>query len=523
MHMAQESNPIYSLRRRSLLSSALGLTAGLTTGLAWQTAAMAQSGAATGEPDLLAQQWRAMSRVGYGPTPALVRELQAAASPRAWALRQLDLAFAASQAPLVLAKQRSAFNAALPSLFAGALREREARAKLKTKTVDGAGRAEDGLKRFDFSTPTAPEHFSRAMVQQSAAWRLHSASHPELEAPLLARMTEFWFNHLNVYVGKGAVRPFVGHYAAHVARAHALGKFEDLLLASAKHPAMLLYLDQARSVAASGRGPQGSTRGLNENYARELLELHTLGVDGGYTQNDVRELARVLTGWTVSQDDPSGFRFVSRQHDSGRKVVLGQAYPESMLAGGLREGEDAIRRLARHPKTAQRVCLRLAQFFVADQPAPALVQTLRQTFLNTQGDMRLVMRALLESVDFWHPDNRLFKTPMDYACSALAVVDAVNGEPDGRRWVLALGFLDNAGQPLHGWQTPDGYRFDAATWLVPEALTRRADFALSLAKQAEYADFLLPYMSAATRAAVAQERPAMRTGLLLASPDFMYK
>nr|WP_237219195.1 DUF1800 domain-containing protein [Rhodoferax aquaticus] len=408
-------------------------------------------------------------------------------------------------------------------MFTGAERERDARRKAKDNKGTDTARGEDGLKRFDFAAPPAPEHFSRAMVQQSAAWRLQSASHPELEAPLLARMTEFWFNHLNVYVGKGAVRPFVGHYAVHVARAHALGKFEDLLLASAKHPAMLLYLDQARSVATGSRGPQGSTRGLNENYARELMELHTLGVDGGYSQNDVREMARVLTGWTVDPGDKSGFRFVARLHDAGRKTVLGQQYPNSFLGSGVGEGEDAIRRLARHPNTAKRVCLRLAQFFVADQPAPALVQTLSQTFLSTQGDIRQVMRALVESADFWHPDNRLFKTPMDYACSALAAVDSVSDTPDWRRWVLAVGFLDAAGQPLHGWQTPDGYKFDAATWLVPEALTRRADFALTLARQADTAEFLLPYMSAATRASVAQERPAMRTGLLLASPDFMYK
>jgi uncharacterized protein (DUF1800 family) len=302
-----------------------------------------------------------------------------------------------------------------------------------------------------------------------------------------------------------------------------LGKFEDLLMASAKHPAMLLYLDQARSVAQGSRGPQGSTRGLNENYARELLELHTVGVDGGYSQGDVRELARVLTGWTVDPDDPSGFRFTARLHDTGRKTVMGQQYPDSFLGGGLREGEDAIRKLARHPSTAKRICLRLAQFFVADQPTPALVQTLSQTYLRTQGDIRQVMRSLLDSSDFWHPENRLFKTPMDFSCSALAAADAVSERPDARRWVLALAFLDGAGQPLHGWQTPDGYKFDAATWLVPEALTRRADFALTLARQTGAADFLMPYMSQATRTAVAQERPALQTGLLLASPDFMYK
>jgi uncharacterized protein (DUF1800 family) len=334
-------------------------------------------------------------------------------------------------------------------------------------------------------------------------------------------MTEFWFNHFNVYVGKGAVRPFVGHYVVNVARAHALGRFEDLVLASARHPAMLLYLDQARSVADGSRiGRDDTPRGLNENYARELMELHTLGVNGGYTQTDVRELARVLTGWTVGQQDPSGYRFATRMHDAGAKQVLGRRFPSAGRIPGEAEGLEAIRMLAHHPSTARRVTLRLAQFFVADNPPEDLLERLRQTFTSTQGDMRQVMRVLLDSPAFWAAENRLFKTPLDYACSALA---ATHGADDRRHLVLTLGFLANAGQPLHGWQTPDGYKTDAATWLVPEALTRRADYALALGRQSPELDFLAPFLSEATRQSIAQERPGLRAGLALASPDFMYK
>jgi uncharacterized protein (DUF1800 family) len=337
-------------------------------------------------------------------------------------------------------------------------------------------------------------------------------------------MTEFWFNPLNIYAGKGAVRPFAGHYVVNVARAHAMGKFEDLLLASARHPAMLLYLDQAQSVADGSRGANGSTRGLNENYARELMELHTLGVSGGYTQRDVRELARVLTGWTVGPNQSNGFRFAERLHDGGKKELLGQAFPASPGEAGEPEGEQAIRMLARHPRTAQRISLRLAQFFVSDTPSPALVQQLTDVFLRTQGDTRQMLRAILDSADFWNPNHRLFKTPMDFACSALVATHSQNREATDRRDLLAtMGFLAQAGQPLHGWQTPDGYRTDAATWLAPEALTRRADFALNVARQAEDLDFLLPFLSATTRATIAQERPPLRAGLMLASPDFMYK
>ncbi|MCY7306297.1 MAG: DUF1800 domain-containing protein, partial [Rhodoferax sp.] len=235
----------------------------------------------------LADQWRAMSRVGYGPTPERVSALQGAASPKAWALEQIDLAYASSKTPPGLAPDLVGINAPLPQIFAGQQQERQARAQLKAG--DAPEQADiPAFRRMDFSGPADPLYFNRSMVAQAAAWRLGSSSQPAQENPLLARMTEFWFNHLNIFAGKGPVRAFTGHYVINVARAHALGKFEDMLLASARHPAMLHYLDQVRSVAGDGRGGDG--RGLNENYARELMELHTLGVDGGYSQKDVREL-----------------------------------------------------------------------------------------------------------------------------------------------------------------------------------------------------------------------------------------
>lgn len=507
------------ISRRTILQSVTAsvyLGSGLT---------IAQSTPRPSDLSTSAQAWRAMARVGYGPSAALVQTVLAARSPREWALQQIDSAFNASQQPPSIASELADFNAPLPLIFEGFKRERELRAKAKAQKPEVPTQAN---KRMDFSKPRDPEQYSRMLVQQAAAWRLSSCSQPEVENPLLARMTEFWFNHLNVFSGKGAVRPFVGHYVVNVARRHALGKFEDLLLASARHPAMLLYLDQAQSVADGTRNPQGKARGLNENYARELMELHTLGVDGGYSQTDVRELARVLTGWTVSRDDVSGFRFAQRLHDHGEKHVLGQRFPTAAARSGLLEGEDAIRLLARHPSTAKRVSLRMTQFFITDQPSAQLVQRISNTFTATQGDIRAVMQAILESPEFWQADNRLFKTPMDYACSALtatqgAAQDQVGSDLYRRNIVLTMGFLSNAGQPLHGWQTPDGYKVDTATWLVPEALTRRADFALALARQTPEMDFLTPFLGAATRNAVAKENPALRAGLTLASPDFMFK
>jgi len=508
-------------RRNTLKRLASGASLlGLSGRQAWAQASDSTSSTAT------LDAWRAMSRVGYGPSPGLISTLQSAPNARTWALAQVDAAFAASQTRPLVAPDLVTFNASLPQLFEGVQRERELRTQNKTERLVDLNA--EASRHLDFSAPLDPAYFNRTVQQQTAVWRLGSCSQPDAENPLLARMTEFWFNHLNVFVGKGQVRPFTGHYLVSVARAHALGKFEDLLLASAHHPAMLYYLDQVQSVAEGSPGPQGRTRGLNENYARELLELHTLGVNGGYQQTDVRALARVLTGWTVGPDESNGFRFNQRLHDNGRKAVMGQTYPSHLLGGGEREGAEVIRWLARHPATAQRISLRLARFFVADQPPPELVARLTQSYLASQGDVRVLMKELLASAEFWHPEQRLFKTPMDFACSALTATQTQTpstgaGPVDRRHLTLALGFLAGAGQPLHGWQTPDGYPFDAATWLAPEALTRRADFALSLTRQTPELEFLSPFLGTATRAALSRERPALRAGLALASPDFMYK
>ena len=464
--------------------------------------------------------WRAASRVGYGPSVALLAQIAAAPGPRQWALQQVDDAYAASQTAPRIAPDRNLFNAPLPALFAGWREERRLRLQVRAGDSGTPAMPTSPPSPMGFFADQGPENFSRTVARQAAAWRLQACSQPEEENPLLARMTEFWFNHLNVFVGKGSVRPFVGHYVVHVARAHALGRFEDLLLASARHPAMLYYLDQVQSVAPGTRAPQGGTRGLNENYARELLELHTLGAQGGYNQTDVRELARVLTGWGAAPNEASGYRFYPRLHDTGSKKVLGQTFARSILEVGEREGEEAIRLLARHPSTALRVSERLARHFVADQPNPALVRQLAQVFMATQGDLRSVMRTLLGSPDFWQAEHRLFKTPLDYACSVLT---STPGAQDPRRLTLTLGFLDNAGQAMHGWQTPDGYSVDAATWLVPEALTRRADFALAMARQSPEPEFLWPHLGPATQEALRRERPAVRGGLMLASPEFMYK
>jgi uncharacterized protein (DUF1800 family) len=440
--------------------------------------------------------WRATSRLGYAPTAASAQAAQPSAA--VWAWQQVDLAYAASQQKPNIPADMAAFNAPVDKLAVEFHAYNEARKKLRERTAEA--------KDTDADKAIIEEKFLRDTVRTSAAWRVMACSDSAIEQPLLAKMTEFWFNHFNISITKGPTRAFVGHYAATAMRSNALGKFEDLVLASAHHPAMLLYLDQAQSNA----------RGLNENYARELMELHTLGVGAGYTQADVRELARILTGWTVPIAQGKGFAFIPRLHDTGDKVLLGAAFRNN----GKQEGEDAIRMLARHPATAKRITLRLAQAFVSDKPSPALQAQLAATFIRTQGDIRAVMQAMIASPDFWQADNTLFKTPFDYACSVLT---SQGGVKDPRDVQQALGFLNQAGQPLHAWPTPDGYKTDAATWLAPEALTRRADFAMTLGGRMAEPAYLKPFLSVANRDRIAREAPAVRTGLLLASPDFMSK
>ena len=492
-----------AMPRRSVLSTTAALAI-LATAASLLASPQAMAQAQPEANAKLSASWRATSRLGYGPTAASAQA--AYADPKAWALQQIDAAQTASQLAPTIPADLARFNQPLSDTVRDFRTEQAARRAAREQAVDSKPPASpvEPTKMVDNAADALG--FSREMQQSAAAWRLLACSDPGVENPLLAKMTEFWFNHLNVFAGKGTVRPFVGHYAVNAIRANALGRFEDLLLASARHPAMLYFLDQAQS----------NVRGINENYARELMELHTLGVDTGYTQNDVHELARILTGWTVGQQQEEGFRFVERLHDRGDKILLGQRFQDS----GAREGEDAIRLLARQPATAKRIARRLAMTFVSDQPPAVLVSQLASTFLTTQGDIGAVMRVLVRSPDFWRADNRLFKTPLDFTCSALT---ATGGLKDRRALQLSLGFLAQAGQPLHGWQTPDGYPTDAATWLAPEALTRRADYAIALGSRSSEPVYLLPFLSPASSERIAREAPAMRTGLMLASPDFMHK
>jgi len=314
------------------------------------------------------------------------------------------------------------------------------------------------------------------VANQAAEARLLRA----IESPrqLEEVMVDFWYNHFNVFSGKGVDRALVSSYERDAIRPYALGHFRDLLGATAKHPAMLYFLDNAVSSAPDAPGAKRKARGLNENYARELMELHTLGVDAGYSQKDVTELARMLTGWTYDQRRLIGlgetFRFDARRHDGGAKSWLGHPIP----ADGQGEGEYALDVLATHPATAYHLSWQLAQYFVSDTPPPALVVRMSRTWLDTSGDIRAVLGTLFKSPEFMSSEaaGAKFKTPYQF------VVSAVRASADT---VVDVGPLVSTmaqlGMPLYGCQTPDGYKNTQDAWLNPDALARRIAFAAALA------------------------------------------
>ena len=316
---------------------------------------------------------------------------------------------------------------------------------------------------------------AKVIVRQAAEARILRAtlSHRQLQEV----MVDFWYNHFNVFAGKGLDHLWVGSYEEQAIRPYALGRFRDLLLATARHPAMLFYLDNVQNSAPGSRRLDGKEVGLNENYARELMELHTLGADGGYTQADVITLARILTGWGLARPNlrlgaGNSFMFDAARHDFSPKVFLGR----QIRSSGEAEGEEALALLARMPATAHHIAFELAQYFVADAPPPGLVDRLAARFRETDGDIRAVLKALFTSREFRDSAGNKYKTPYQFVLSATraAGVEVLNPRP-------LLGALARLGMPLYGCQTPDGYKNTEAAWLSPDATALGISFATALA------------------------------------------
>jgi uncharacterized protein (DUF1800 family) len=354
---------------------------------------------------------------------------------------------------------------------------------------------------------------ARRRVVEIANAEVHAALTERItsDRPFVERLVAFWSNHLCVSAGaKILVAPLAGSYERDVIRPHVLGRFEDMVLASAKHPAMLTYLDNFQSIGPTslgarvgGRGNNQQRRGLNENYARELLELHTLGVNGGYTQQDVQELAKILTGWTISgiagpgtrlpqagqlrrrgqrgqtappRPQPNGpieFAFQDLLHEPGSKTVLRERYSEA----GVEEGERAIRALCRHPSTAQFVATKLVTHFVSDEPPAKAVERIARVFRSSDGDLKAVARALVDEPESWREDTRKFRPPQDWFIAVLRAVGARDASAN------APAVLRQLRQPFWSPAAPKGFGDAMQEWADPDSLLNRGELARTISRQ----------------------------------------
>jgi uncharacterized protein (DUF1800 family) len=341
------------------------------------------------------------------------------------------------------------------------------------------------------AAPAAPARSPQLMMaRQSQATVMNELTQARLlratlsERQLNEVLVDFWFNHFNVFVGKGQVREYLPEYERDVIRPRVFGSFRELLGAVAHSPAMLFYLDNWQSSAPNAQTqarrkqiqPVRQARGLNENYGRELMELHTLGVDGGYTQKDVVDVARALTGWTIDRPQQAGgFIFRPEMHDKGEKTILGQRFP---AGHGQDEGERVLDMLASHPSTARHIARKLAQRFVADEPPPALVDRAADVFMSTKGNLREVVRAIIISPEFFAPAayRAKVKTPLEFVVSAARATGAsiMNAQP------MAQALRTQLGMPLYGCQPPTGYSDTADAWVNTGALLSRMNFAVQL-------------------------------------------
>jgi uncharacterized protein (DUF1800 family) len=382
----------------------------------------------------------------------------------------------------------------------------------------------------------------RKVVNQAVEARLMRSIYSNRQ--LQEVMVDFWYNHFNVYAEKGIDRLWVGAYEREAIRPFALGKFRDLLGATARHPAMLFYLDNWQNSNPNFNRKKGRPQGLNENYARELMELHTLGVDGGYKQEDTIALAKIFTGWGFKQPgqkvaDGYSFQFNSNRHDFGNKIFLNQ----DIIGSGIGEGEQALDILSRHPSTARQISFKIAQYFIADNPPKSAIDRLSKRFIDTNGDIKLVLETLFKSPEFWNRKyyGSKFKTPYQYTVSSVRSIgaDVNNVKP-------LNDLLGQLGMPIYGCPTPNGYKNTQEAWLNPDSMTRRLNFATNLGggrlsllapqltipkpatpptfipiDSAQLLTTLGNSLSLKTQKAIDSSPPEIRAALILGSPEFM--
>jgi uncharacterized protein (DUF1800 family) len=421
---------------------------------------------------------RALNGFGLGARPGERRRIT---DPRDWLRAQLKGALPSMPAP----------PAAAPAEIAAAL-----------AAFRSAAQGPDAERR-----EARQEARRRLVAIATAESRAALSARLTADRPFVERLVAFWSNHLCVSTGaKILVAPLAGSYEREAIRPHVLGRFADMVLASAKHPAMLVYLDNFQSIGPNSRGAQlargnpstslraGQRRGLNENYARELLELHTLGVDGGYSQQDVQELAKMLTGWTVSglgrpnlaqrgrrgsrrttvtEAEGIGFAFQELLHEPGSKTLLGVKYAEA----GVAEAERAIEALCRHASTARFIATKLVRHFVGDAPPQAAIDRVAKVFRETDGNLRSVATALVDLPEAWHDSARKFRAPQDWLVAVMRAFN-VTDAPD-----MVMPVLRQLRHPLWSPQAPKGFDDTVQAWADPDSLLNRAELARTVTRR----------------------------------------
>jgi len=429
-------------------------------------AAPAPTSVVTGDRQIL----HALSRLTYGPRPGDVERVRALGLS-AWIDRQLRPRTIDDSATERALAELTTVRMSIPELLREYPRPDP---RLRAQIANGEMSRQEMLERYPIEKRPV-----RIADELRAAKVLRAVT---TERQLEEIMVEFWFNHFNVFAGKGDVRWYVSAYEREAIRPYAMGKFPDLVRATAHHPAMLFYLDNWLSAKPDYRiqaGPnRGRPAGLNENYARELMELHTLGVDGGYTQKDVTEVARAFTGWTIDRPRTDAhFIFRPGMHDTGEKIVLGQRIP---AGGGRDDGERVIELLTRQPATARFVATKLVRRFVSDTPPPALVARVAGSYQNTGGDITSMLRTIFESPEFMSEDayRAKIKKPFEFVASA---VRALGGTTDAQGAMALARASAEIGEPLYQAQPPTGYADRGEVWVNAGALLARMNFALGLA------------------------------------------
>ena len=523
-----------------------GLLAVFLTALILLAAPLSASEAGSIPADL--REMHLLNRLGFGPRPGDVERVKYLGVDR------------------YIDEQLAPANIALPQSLTSRLSSLETLGRSAPELFVEYGPPSYGGKPGDQKAVQLGRQRARVIVDQTFEGRIVRA----VESPrqLEEVMVNFWFNHFNVFSQKGLDHLWIGSYEEHAIRPFVLGRFRDLLGATAKHPAMLFYLDNWLNTAPNSPGARGQFKGLNENYARELMELHTLGVDGGYTQADVVTLARILTGWSfrlpgqplqpgargnfaaLDSNNQNGFFFDASRHDASAKVFFGRP----LRATGVAEGEEALDILAQHPSTARYISFKLAQYFVADLPPKSLVDRMANRFTETRGDIRTLLHTLFHSAEFWDDQyaGKKFKTPYEFVISAVRAtgMPAVNTQP-------IRGVIAQLGMPTYACLTPDGYKNIRDAWLNPNAMTQRLNFATALGagrirvaepppiamdamamgekridsqppppKPVDYAalvNTLGNKISQETRGAAEDSPPVLRAALVLGSPDFMHR